>query len=75
MTVHPGDQPFTLYFRGRGLFDGLFDELLGNHGLDGAKQLLYAGCSAGGLTTYIHADAVTATMKVRGHQKSHLMSH
>lgn len=56
---------FTLYFRGRGLFDGLFDELLTNRGLDKATELLYAGCSAGGLTTYIHADAVAATMKTR----------
>eukprot|EP00035_Acanthoeca_spectabilis_P012000 m.211915 g.211915 ORF g.211915 m.211915 type:complete len:146 (-) comp15499_c1_seq4:144-581(-) len=59
------DPPFALYFRGRGLFDGLFDELLTNRGLDKATELLYAGCSAGGLTTYIHADAVAATMKTR----------
>jgi hypothetical protein len=65
VTVRPGDPPFTLYFRGRGLFDGLFDDLLEKRGLNNAKQLLYAGCSAGGLTTYIHADAVTATMKAR----------
>ena len=55
----------TIYFRGRGIFDGIFDDLLGNRGLDKATELLYAGCSAGGLTTYVHADAVTATMKAR----------
>jgi hypothetical protein len=55
----------TIYFRGRGIFDGLFDDLLGNRGMDQAKELLYAGCSAGGLTAYIHADRVTATMKAR----------
>ena len=47
------------------MFDGLFDDLLEKRGLNNAKQLLYAGCSAGGLTTYIHADAVTVTMKAR----------
>jgi hypothetical protein len=55
----------TLYFRGRGIFDGIFDDLFENRGLGQAKELLYAGCSAGGLTAYVHADSVTATMKAR----------
>ena len=55
----------TFYFRGRGIFDGLFDDLLGNRGMDKATELLYSGCSAGGLTSYIHADSVTAVMKAR----------
>jgi hypothetical protein len=55
----------TIYFRGRGIFDGIFDDLFSNHGLDKADEMLYTGCSAGGLTTYIHADSVTATMKAR----------
>lgn len=32
-------------------------------GLSKARELLFAGCSAGGLTAYIHADQVTATMR------------
>ena len=55
----------TLYYRGRGLFDGIFDELFTNFSLSAAKELTLAGCSAGGLTTYVHADAVAARMKVR----------
>lgn len=55
----------TLYFRGRGLLNGIFDELLENRGLDKAKEVLFAGCSAGGLTTYIHADWVAETLKGR----------
>ena len=55
----------TLYFRGRGLLNGIFNELLGGHGLDKAKEVLLAGCSAGGLTTYIHADWVAETLKTR----------
>ena len=54
-----------LYFRGRALLNGIFDDLLENRGLDGAKEVLLAGCSAGGLTTYIHADWVTETLKQR----------
>lgn len=37
-------------------------------GLSQAKELLFAGCSAGGLTTYVHADWVTETMKTRAPQ-------
>ena len=55
----------TLYFRGRGLLNGIFDELLENRGLAKAKEVLFAGCSAGGLTTYIHADWVANTLKER----------
>ena len=55
----------SLYFRGRGLLNGIFDELLDNRGLDKAKEVLFAGCSAGGLTTYVHADWVANTLKKR----------
>ena len=55
----------TLYYRGRGLFDGIFNELYTNHSLDAAKEVTFAGCSAGGLTTYVHADAVAARIKAR----------
>jgi hypothetical protein len=55
----------SLFFRGRGIFDGIFDSLIGEQGMAQATQLLYAGCSAGGLTTYIHADYVTAVMQKR----------
>jgi hypothetical protein len=55
----------TFYFRGRGIFDGLFDDLFENRGLGEAKELLYSGCSAGGLTAYIHADSLAAMMKAR----------
>jgi hypothetical protein len=58
----------TLYFRGRGLLDGLFEDLFAHQGLASAQELLFAGCSAGGLTTYIHADAVAARMRARAPQ-------
>lgn len=49
----------TLHYRGRALLDGLLDTLLGM-GLGTAAELLYAGCSAGGLTAYLHTDYVRA---------------
>lgn len=52
----------TVYYRGRGLLDGLFDSLLTTARLDSASEVLWSGCSAGGLTTYIHADWVTARL-------------
>ena len=54
-----------IYYRGRRILDALFDELLGSHGLDTATELLFAGCSAGALTTYVHADYVSALMTQR----------
>ena len=47
----------TLFYRGRPMLDALLDILLGM-GLKSADELLYSGCSAGGLTTYIHTDYV-----------------
>jgi hypothetical protein len=51
----------TIYYRGRLLLDGLITNLLAN-GLAGASELLVAGCSAGGLTVYIHADYIVSRM-------------
>lgn len=55
----------SLFFRGRGILDGIFDSLIDGKGMSQATELLFAGCSAGGLTTYIHADYVTAVMARR----------
>ena len=55
-----------IYYRGRRNFDALFDELFTAQGLDKAAELLFAGCSAGALTTYVHADYVTSLMAQRG---------
>jgi len=45
----------NVYYRGRGLLDGMIDLLL-TMGMSTAKEAIYGGCSAGGLTTYLHAD-------------------
>ena len=54
-----------IYYRGRRILDALFEDLLGSRGLDTATELLFAGCSAGALTTYLHADYVDTLMKQR----------
>jgi len=48
-----------IYYRGRPLLDALLEDLLAK-GLKSATDLLWSGCSAGGLTTYVHADYVAA---------------
>ena len=46
-----------IYYRGKRLFDALLDSVLAA-GMANASNLLWGGCSAGGLTTYLHADYV-----------------
>lgn len=48
----------TIYYRGKRIFDAVFASLAAA-GLNRADELLFSGCSAGALTTYVHADAVT----------------
>jgi O-palmitoleoyl-L-serine hydrolase len=53
----------TIYYRGRRLLDALIDHLLEPvQGLASATDLLFGGCSAGGLTAYAHADYVASRM-------------
>jgi hypothetical protein len=48
-----------IYYRGKLLLEALFDSVM-SAGLADASHLLWSGCSAGGLTTYLHADWVAA---------------
>jgi len=48
----------VLHYRGRPLLDTLLDDLFENRGMDSAETVVYSGCSAGGLTTYLHADYI-----------------
>ena len=54
----------TIYYRGRRILDALLENLLHVQGMNAANELLYAGCSAGALTTYLHADYVRSRMPV-----------
>jgi hypothetical protein len=51
-----------IYYRGRRLLDALYSHLLNDAGLASASEHLVAGCSAGGLTVYIHADYLASLM-------------
>ena len=51
-----------IYYRGRPLLDALYDHLLSAGGLATASELLFAGCSAGALTVYMHADYISGRM-------------
>lgn len=53
----------TVFYKGRPLLDALIDTVL-KMGLSSAEELLFSGCSAGGLTTYIHADYMRSRVPV-----------
>jgi hypothetical protein len=63
VTTASGDK---IYYRGRLLLDALIDSVLSD-GLSNATELLFAGCSAGALTTLLHADYVAARMPAHTH--------
>uniref|UniRef100_A0A7S4R4X8 Pectin acetylesterase n=1 Tax=Ditylum brightwellii TaxID=49249 RepID=A0A7S4R4X8_9STRA len=52
----------TIYFRGRRLLDALIDNLVSVEGLQNASKVLYSGCSAGALTTFLHIDYVASRL-------------
>ena len=50
------------YFRGRRIIDAVFNDLKANLNFNAATELLLTGCSAGGLSTYLHADYVASLL-------------
>ena len=49
----------SMYFRGQQILKAVLAKLKQpDYGLGHAKQVLLTGCSAGGMSTYLHADAV-----------------
>jgi len=48
----------TLYFRGRRILDSVIADLFANQKFGTATDVLLTGCSAGGLSTFLHADYV-----------------
>ncbi|KAL6622999.1 hypothetical protein ACP70R_032878 [Stipagrostis hirtigluma subsp. patula] len=51
----------SFFFRGQRIWEAVMGELL-SKGLANSKQALLTGCSAGGLTTYIHCDDFRALL-------------
>lgn len=52
-----------VYFRGHQILDATLNELASQFGLSKATHVLLSGCSAGGLSTYLHADYVGEQVK------------
>jgi hypothetical protein len=49
----------SIYFRGLRILNGVFDELMkAEYGYSTATDLLFSGCSAGGIAVFLHADHV-----------------
>lgn len=60
----------TIYFRGHRILHAIWNTLVTSYGLGSATEAVLAGCSAGGLATYVHCDEfsafVTQTVTSRG---------
>lgn len=54
-TVQPY-QGSTLHWRGKRIREAVYAELITNHGLKSATDVVISGCSAGGLATFLHTD-------------------
>ena len=52
-----------LFFRGRRILDETLAALKADHGLGSADSVLLTGCSAGGLSTFLHTDYVGEQLK------------
>ena len=48
------------------MLDAMLDTLIAHHGLGKATDVLLSGGSAGGLSTYLHADHVKGYLAARG---------
>lgn len=48
----------TIFYRGHRILKETLDDLLNNFGMLNATDVLMTGCSAGGLTTFLHADRI-----------------
>ena len=51
-----------LYFRGRRNLDAALADISANYGYSKATKVLLSGCSAGGLSTFLHADYVNSLL-------------
>eukprot|EP01102_Stenamoeba_stenopodia_P020799 TRINITY_DN823_c0_g1_i2.p1 TRINITY_DN823_c0_g1~~TRINITY_DN823_c0_g1_i2.p1 ORF type:complete len:355 (+),score=96.32 TRINITY_DN823_c0_g1_i2:357-1421(+) len=52
----------TIYYRGHAVLTALVEDLLNNQGLSSAESVLIGGCSAGGLSTILHADYIASML-------------
>eukprot|EP01084_Bolivina_argentea_P281694 482010_1 len=55
------DDMLTLHFTGFRILNGVFKELIANYNWNTATDVLISGCSAGGLTTWLHSQHIYDT--------------
>jgi len=60
-TTDSSDRSVTLHWRGFRILNGVFKELDANYGWTQATDVLISGCSAGGLTTWLHSQYIYDT--------------
>lgn len=69
VVIDPPTPISPIYYRGARVRAAQQEYLLASAGLGAAKEIVIAGCSAGGLSTYLHVDkwaAAVPNAKVRG---------
>lgn len=57
-----------LYFRGRRIIDAVLADITTKHDFGSAQEVLLTGCSAGGLSTYLHVDYVGSQLPASVHK-------
>ncbi|GMH76033.1 hypothetical protein TrST_g9430 [Triparma strigata] len=57
-TVHIEETDQDLHFRGHYILEAVLTDLIANEGMDQVTELSLTGCSAGGLSTFLHSDYV-----------------
>ncbi len=57
---------FTIYYRGQAVHDAMLRQFVHRHNLLYATDVVVSGCSAGGLSVYLHLDEVAALFQGRG---------
>ena len=54
----------NLFFRGKKILEAILDDLNKNKGLMKSTDVVVSGCSAGGLSSYIHADYIKENLPI-----------
>ena len=57
-SVHVDETDQDLHFRGHYILEAALTDLVAKQGMDSVTELVLSGCSAGGLSTFLHSDFV-----------------
>ena len=57
-TVHVDETDQDLHFRGHYILEAVLTDLVAKQGMGSVTELVLSGCSAGGLSTFLHSDFV-----------------